>query len=363
MPTEAAEAEATVEEAPSGAPEDNVDDARQAAAGTRRTARWLASALGAIPSIGLITTLIQAPGEQGLNWGWLAFGVLLAAAGGALGIYAFANVLTPVPLTDSDLNNDTVKAVPGSIYTTRKELLQDLRDLSGELGTQEGEANDEAANAKGVEAEAALAEAAALRAEQESKENPRSDAKKRVAERLRAEADAKKREAEAATAIAASKSQYASFTKEQLTRRFAIKRDAYLLTASEAVGKRFKWALHWALPIAAALLSVGLIFLALSPKPKEEGDGGATVQLLELSLSPTGRLTLGCEVDKVRALQIGGDSKKPLVITLPSAACPESQVVEFETSEAAALGTAAEVEPVEAKTVPTSTSPTTTGEG
>ena len=158
-----------------------------------------------------------------------------------------------MPLTDSDLKDDTIKAVPGSIYATREHLLTDLANLSGTLGTQEAEANDEAAQAKSIEAVAALADAAALRAEQESKEDPTNDDKKQEAGRLRTEASAKKREAEAAAAIAASKSQHASFTQEQLNRRFGLKRDAYLLTASEAVGNRFKWALHRALPIAATL--------------------------------------------------------------------------------------------------------------
>ena len=91
---------------------------------------------------------------------------------------------------------------------------------------------------------------------------------------------------------------------------------------------------------------------------------GRPLNCSSFSLNPAGRLALGCEADKLRALQIGGDSKKRTVITLPnSAACPESQVVEFQTAEAAALGTAAEVEPVEVETVPTSSGPTTTGGG
>ena len=74
MPTDPAEAEASVDVAPNGAPEDNVDDARQAAAGTRRTARWLASALGAIPSIGLNShaDLRRLASKGCIGGGWLS---------------------------------------------------------------------------------------------------------------------------------------------------------------------------------------------------------------------------------------------------------------------------------------------------
>jgi len=60
-------AAALASELPASPPakDEMVDDAQTAAGGLRKTAQWIASALAAIPALGIVSSLIKGPGDAG----------------------------------------------------------------------------------------------------------------------------------------------------------------------------------------------------------------------------------------------------------------------------------------------------------
>jgi hypothetical protein len=96
---------------------DIVDTARDAATGTRGAAKWMASALGAIPSLAIIGAIVRDPGEGGFDATQLALGVLLAALGAIIGVIAFARVIAPVRVEDKHLKDAHLARIPGHSYT------------------------------------------------------------------------------------------------------------------------------------------------------------------------------------------------------------------------------------------------------
>src|SRR4051794_26510552 len=110
-----------------------VDTARDAAAGTRAAAKWMASALGAVPSLAIIGAIVRDPGEGGFDATELAVGVGLAALGAILGVLAFARVIAPVRVEDKNVEDAHLKRIPGQPYDKADDLktnLETLRALS-----------------------------------------------------------------------------------------------------------------------------------------------------------------------------------------------------------------------------------------
>src|SRR5438876_8061213 len=108
-----------------------VDDAQSAVACIRQTAKWFASALAAIPALGIVGSLIKGPGSAGFDPLLLLLGLASAAAGAYLGIRFFSRVLTPLPLEDKDMNlsgDSSLGRLPGQPYSSYQELLNDLVD-------------------------------------------------------------------------------------------------------------------------------------------------------------------------------------------------------------------------------------------
>src|SRR2546430_12050898 len=89
-----------------------VDDAQSAAAGIRQAAKWIASALAAIPALAVVGNIVKGPGDAGFQAPLLLVGVVLAAAGAYLGIYFFSEVLAPVPLEDVNLQGFDMSHLP-----------------------------------------------------------------------------------------------------------------------------------------------------------------------------------------------------------------------------------------------------------
>jgi hypothetical protein len=219
---------AAVETTPSG---DVVDDARSAAAGTRTTARWLASALGAIPSIAIIAAIVRAPGDLGFEPTKLAVGVALAAAGATVGLIAFAWVLAPVALEDDDLTGFKIRRVPGHPYDSFTQLSDSIDAVRRASATLEFEAADHEAAAKEAEAEQAAAQAVVAALEARSDESG-------VAAELRT-AQAKLAEKRAAATRAAGDAEAAGGSvttfSDQLVARERIRSAAYSLKAGDVV--------------------------------------------------------------------------------------------------------------------------------
>lgn len=105
---------------------DVVDEASAAAQGTRSAARWLASVLGGLPSLAILSAIVNAPGEAGFDVVRLSLGVGLCAVGALLAVLGFARVITPVPLEDKDLVDLDLKRIPGQPYTRFADLDRDM---------------------------------------------------------------------------------------------------------------------------------------------------------------------------------------------------------------------------------------------
>ena len=230
-----------------------VDEAVAAADGTRSAARWIASGLGAIPSLAVLASIVRAPGDSGFDPTKLAVGVGLAALGALIGILGFAWVLVPVPLQDNDIRSLDLKRIPGQPYTTFGELDKDLQALRQAATSEEYEATQALASAKRADALAQQDEAAAKEAEERAAAVPADNALKASAEQARTRADRTKSEAAANTATAAADAAALGAWTTQVSRRDAIRQDAYRLKAADVVRRRFLVA------CLAAVMSVGLI--------------------------------------------------------------------------------------------------------
>jgi hypothetical protein len=295
---------------------DVVDDARVAAAGTRNASRWLASALGAIPSLAVVGTVIAAPGDAGWDAPKLWVGVLLAAAGASLGVLAFARVIAPVPLEDSKVKVDITR-LPGHSFATFQNLREDAERVRQAAAQQAHDAASAEVTAKRAEAMAAEREAIALAAKTASEAKPNDAELEARAREARSAADESRNTAIEHRAEAAAEDAEKANWIGQLAERDQLRQWAYGLQASETVGKRFLEA-RIAAVFAVALVAVGIVLVALAPKPKQASNA---LSLVTLSLNETGKSTIGCGADSVQALKIGGTDAAPEVITFPSRGC------------------------------------------
>jgi hypothetical protein len=320
-----------------------VDEAVAAADGTRAAARWIASALGAIPSLAVLASIVRAPGGSGFDPTKLAVGVGLAALGAVIGVLGFAWVLVPVPLQDSDIRNLDLKRIPGQPYTTFDELDKQLQELRQAATAEEYQATQALADAQRAEAQAQRDDAAATAAEAKAAAAPADNDFKSGAEQARARADRAKAEAAAQTAEAAADADALSTWTAQISRRDAIRRDAYRLKAADVVRSRFARACLAAV-VSVGLIAAGVVLLGLAPNPPA-ATAPALPRLVTLTLSSAGRQALHCPAQSLQALQTGGNASAPTVITLPAPGCPSRTIV-FTTVPPRPLGTVSVPQPM-----------------
>ncbi|MFF3249109.1 hypothetical protein ACFYWY_36520 [Streptomyces sp. NPDC002870] len=307
-----------------------VDEAVAAAEGTRTTARWIASSLGAIPSLAVLASVVRAPGDVGFDPVKLALGVALAALGALVGVLGFARVLAPVPLEDTDIQRLDLKRIPGQPYATFKDLDRDLKRLRDDLAEKEVEAAQSRNAAKAADSDAQQAETAAEAAEATADNR----ALRRSAEKARADATLKRSLATEQARRADADAARLTVLTDQVSRRDTIRRDAYRLKATDVVGTRYSQALIASIA-SVAVIAAGVTLLGLAPEPKE------TVRLprlVTLTLNEAGMRQLGCSARSLQALQTGGSLSAPTVITLPTPDCPARTVV-FTTAPPHPMGT------------------------
>ena len=139
-----------------------VDDAQTAAGGLRKTAQWIASALAAIPALGIVSSLIKGPGDAGYSVPLLLGGVVLAAIGAYLGIYWFSNVLAPLALEDVTVAGFDMRRLPGNPYANYAALTKALDDRRNDHIQSQADAEDAKVVSEAAGADAAAAEAHAL---------------------------------------------------------------------------------------------------------------------------------------------------------------------------------------------------------
>lgn len=331
-----------------GSADGALDDILHAADQTRITARWLASALGAIPALGIISAFVRAPGDLGFDETRLTGGLLLVAAGAIAALAAFVDVIRPVGVSDKDLADFDIQRVPGCPYpdmnaynkaleaamTAVKDSEEDVRLAKADLAPNKGAAY--------------TLEAAAIEAEAKLKANPRDKGLAAKAATARAGADSAKATAAASEAKVAGAQASVDDDMVRFRRLNQIRANATRIRSADVVGDRFTRALV-VLPLAGLLLVFGTVQLALAPIPK--ADKAAAPTLVTLTLNATGQSLLNCPETTIQAIRVGGDDAAPVVITLPTAKCPLARTVTFKVDPKAGLGSVTDVTVLDAPTV------------
>jgi hypothetical protein len=298
--------------------------------------------LGAIPSLAVLGAIVRSPGDAGFNGWLLGIGVVLAAAGALVGVLGFARVIEPVPLEDAQVR----KKIP--LTRLPAVTISDWADFDTELGgartgltDAEQRSDTESEQASRSKAEAQGLVSIAEEAEARAKESPNDGALKHRATEARADASQKQRDAVAAEAKAAGSVVRLASWKREVSRRLAIREQAYLLAASDEVRGRYSKA-QVAAGFAVALIAAGIVCLGLAPNPKPAAD--PSVSLVQLTLNDAGKAALGCRANAVQALRTGGTDTAPTVITLPQQGCP-SRTLTFTTASPVGLGTVSTAKP------------------
>lgn len=244
-----------------------VDEAVDAAAGTRSAARWMASALGGIPSLAILGSIVRAPGDVGFDALELALGVALAALGAIVGVLGFARVIAPVPLEDDDVRGIDLARVPGQPYATFDELDEHIAAAYVSATQSEGQLDQSSAKSLAAQVEALCAEDYALLLEREAARASAGADLVARAERVREEAESKRRAATVTEITTAGDRDSLAVWTIQLARAHAIRRDAYRLTAADEVGRRYLHA-RIAAAVAVGLIAAGVVLLGLAPKTR-----------------------------------------------------------------------------------------------
>lgn len=325
-----------------------IEDALSAAEGTRKTAMWIASALGAVPSATIVASIISGPGEGGFDSCDLALGIALAALGVALGISVFARVITPLAFEDFNFAGFPMARIPGAAarFKSFKDLEEVIESYQSTLGTSRTELANAKAVAARATAEAVVAEGSLTisLARVENASTAEKAALETQAGEARAHAQEKRNAAEGAEGRAKSLAESYAHSREQLAAAEQIRQSAYRLKTADEVRARFDKARYWLWPVVA-LAAAGIYFVGIAPKPKPAEPKPPV--LVALTLSEAGEEKI-CPVKTLQALQVGGDEKAPQVITLPTPECP-SKTLTFKKEDSPALGSVAVVEPIKAK--------------
>src|SRR5947207_13061188 len=156
------------------------DDPRYGAAGTRKTARWIASAFGAIPALAALGALVRAPGDEGFDPTKLTLGIALAALGAVIGILGFARVLSPVEVKDADLDDFDMTRVLGSPYKKFSDFKDALEAFRKAIAYEERRLALAEVESKEADATAARAAADADAAATEAVHDPTPENKERA---------------------------------------------------------------------------------------------------------------------------------------------------------------------------------------
>jgi hypothetical protein len=314
------------------------DEATQSAAGTRKAALWIATALGGIPAIGILTALVRSPGESGFQPEYLWPGILLAAIGALVALLAFARVITPLGLEDSKLMGFDLTRVPGSPWNTfNDEFLSDIAKQRRAVALWNKQVDEAKEIANDAAKDATAAQKAAEDAKKEAAADPNNQTKQGDAAKAEARAAASKQDAsecEENAQVLAETSVWA----DQLKAYERIRGDAYRLKAADEVKSRYSDALI-ATVFAVLAIALGIGLLALAPAPKAETSVSASPTLVDLNLNAKGRLALGCGDDfkDIQALRVGGTDEAPLLITFAYPECPSKYLI-FDVDEVTSRG-------------------------
>ncbi len=243
-----------------------VDQAVAAAEGTRTAARWIASSLGAIPSLAVLASIVRTPGSGGFDPAKLALGVALAALGAVTGVLLFAWVIAPVPLEDKHLRTLKLTRIPGQPYTGFDELNGHLESVRAVAADKAHAIDGEIVDVKTTEAEALAAGRAAQDAEKRSAEFPGEAELKEKAQEARERASRLQSAAAEVAAAVAAHTEALTIWTTHLARLDEVRQDAYRLKAADVVRRRYLIARCGAV-LSVALIASGVVLLGLAPVP------------------------------------------------------------------------------------------------
>lgn len=311
----------TPDDAQSASP-DVVDQAVEAAAGTRRAALWIASGLGAIPSLAILGSLVRAPGDSGYDGTQLVWGIILCAAGATAGILAFAWVISPVSLEDDDLDTLNMRRIPGSPSNSFKQLRWAIEWFRSALSVREDQIIDAEEESAEADAELARTEATATELEKRAKDGTSAD--KSAARRARQVADIQRQKSDDLKGKAAALTVTAKTWQGEFDERERLRAEAFKLKASDEVSDRFYIA-KWIAGASVAAVAAGIALLAVAPNSKAP-EASTSPSLVTFTLTKDGHEKLGCDDVVVHGLRVGGTDDAPLIITLPTATCKAQYV-------------------------------------
>lgn len=332
-----------------------VDDASQAADATRSTAKWVATALAAIPALGAFGALVRAPGDAGFDEVPLFIGIALAALAAIVGTLAIASVLAPATMSDQDLRAQSfdIRKVPNHPFASYGALLASLADVRSAVANDEVRASDRKVDAAVAEANAASADADLVTAEQALAADPNNGDLQKALSAARLRRDGARATARQSASTAVAYETGLKLLQDQLEARETVRARALQLAAAEKVSERYQGAIG-AVVLTVALGALAVYALAIAPRAKVES--GTSTSLVTVTLNDVGRATLNCDADSVQALRVGGTDEAPQLVTLPTPECPAT-LVNFRVAEPMALGSLVTATPAPAPTTtPTPTS-------
>jgi hypothetical protein len=262
-----------------------VDDAIAAAVGTRKTAAWLAGALGGIPSLAVLGALVRDPGDAGFDGWLLALGIGFALLGALIGILAFADVMLPVAVSDQDLLDHSldITRIPGHPFDSYQALLTRLRATRESLWKKVYEASDALVRSKVTDAVAARSAAAVKAVEQALAADPNNQVLKTALATAKRTSEQDRLLADGAAAEAAGLAEAETLLRKSVDASERVRSDAFRLRASDVVSKRYQSARGVAIA-AAVFVAIGVFCLAMAPQAKA-GESPSAPSLVSLSLS------------------------------------------------------------------------------
>jgi hypothetical protein len=305
-----------------------VEDAANAAAGLRSTARWVASALAAIPSLAILATLFKPPEGTQFDEGRLFVALMVAAAAAILGIVYLSRVLKPAQLRPGDLDGFDMRELPGAPFSSIDELRRSIEGAQRVVAVKRVLVDDAEADVALAKSHSDQAKAALEAVEKLLKENPSDPGLQELAAASRDAWSKLDLVTAAESAKAASAARVLKGQEHQLNARLALLRDAYRLKTTDIVASRYREALY---ACGASLLAIGFAVFLLLTAPKK-AQIPFTPTLVKLNLSEEGMRALGCDNPDVAAIQIAETDDGPRVITLPQEGCP-SVVVVFKSGD------------------------------
>jgi hypothetical protein len=129
-------------------------------------------------------------------------------------------------------------------------------------------------------------------------------------------------------------------SKDALKAAVRIRQRVFQLVAADRMRERVTGVDTGVMFICALVFAViGVFFLAIAPKPKQEET--ASVKLVSVTLSPSGKNTLGCNAQEFTGLQVSGGATDPVVVPFDTE-CTKGKLLALTVGEGEKLATKVE---------------------